>query len=532
MTPGPNDPPEGCVQTFDERVDWLSDGGKRDEATVALHLTNVSKTFGRQRVLADVGLEIRSGEIHGLIGQNGSGKSTLVKILAGYHRPDPGANAYIAGEPFPLGSYAAANREGIRFVHQNLGLVDDMSVSDNFWFDRGRNRLKPLGRRTEKAKASAALKLLGYDIDPSSEISSLAASERTAVAIGRALNSDCSVPLLVLDEPTAALPGPEVDRLFAAIRECSSRGTAVLFISHHLDEVLELTHSVTVLRDGRRIATCPTAEATQGALAELMLGRKLAAEIKSKDSPLESRLAPPRLDVRHLTGRKIRDLSLSVGSTEIVGITGLTGSGREEFAHLLCANRNRAGSVEVDGKPVKPGNIGRAIQLGLCMVPSDRRALALLGQLTVRENLTIADLKPFSRFGALNRSGEIDETRTWIASLGIRPGDPEAPVDELSGGNQQKVVMARWLRVKPAVLVLDEPTQGVDVETKQVIHDLLIKMVSAGASAIICSTDADELARVAHRVIVLRRGVIGSELEGGNVTAERIEQEQVMSTPQ
>jgi ribose transport system ATP-binding protein len=496
--------------------------------TEALSLRALSKTFGAQRALDRVDLDVAAGQIHALVGQNGCGKSTLVKTLAGYHQPDPGATALIAGEPFELGSATAAEQAGLRFVHQDLGLIERLSVADNFRLARRVRGLARLDRKAERLEAQHALDTLGYDIDPTALVADLVESERTAVAVARALDHAVAVPLLVLDEPTASLPGPEVERLFDALRRVAAMGTAVLFISHHLDEVLGLADQVTVLRDGRLVTTTSAGGLSHGSLVELMLGRQLiAAESNHQRLSTETSEAP-RLLVRSLTGATVRGMDFAVQAGQVLGIAGLTGSGREEVASLLAGRLPRGGTVVVDGSEVRPGEPRKAIDGGLCYVPADRAAHALLPKACVRENLTLGDLAPFRSRGRLRLRLERREAKRWVGELDVRPATPESAITELSGGNQQKVVIARWLRVQPPVLVLDEPTQGVDVGSKADIHRFVDKAAAAGSAVVVCSTDDDELARLATEVIVMRRGKAALRLTGDEISAERIEREQLI----
>jgi ribose transport system ATP-binding protein len=492
----------------------------------ALVVNGASKTFGAQRALAELDLEILPGEVHALLGANGSGKSTFVKLLAGYHRPDPGATAHVAGQEFELGSAPAARHAGLRFVHQNLGLIESMTVADNFRLEtRG---LAPTHRRTERDDAGRALESLGYDISPNAMVADLVESERTAIALARALDHTGDVPLLVLDEPTASLPGPEVERLFAAVRRIADNGTAILFISHHLEETFEIADRATVLRDGRKVATERVADLDHDRLVELMLGRQLV-HTTSLHARLTDHTAPAagRLIVRGLHGESVVDVDLDVAAGRILGVAGLTGSGREELAGLLGGRLPRAGSVLVDGEPVPPGDPKAAVDAGVCSVPADRAAQAVLPGASVRENLTLGNLKPFWRRGALNGAAETKESELWVERLDVRPAETEKLATELSGGNQQKVIIARWLRVTPAVLVLDEPTQGVDIGSKADIHRLVEEAAADGCAVVVCSTDDEELARLATEVVVIRRGRVAVRLTGDEITAERIEQEQL-----
>lgn len=495
----------------------------------ALAIDRVSKTFGSFRALNDVHLDMAPGELHALVGANGCGKSTLVKAIAGYHKPDPGATATVNGRPFELGSAAAAGEAGLRFVHQNLGLIDGLDVADNFCLEGGSDGLGRLDRKAERERTKAAIAQLGFDIDPRKMVGDLAESERTAVAVSRALDSgEIVVPLLVLDEPTASLPGPEVDRLFDALRKVASAGTSILFISHHLDEVLGLCDRVTVLRDGNLIATVGSHEVSHDSLVELMLGRQLTAAALAHERPDEHGQVEPRLVVRNVAGTTIQGFDLEVAPGEVVGVAGLTGSGREEVAGLLSGRLPRHGSVRVGGAEVAPGLPRNAIDRGMCCVPADRKTQAVLPGASIRENVTIARLEQFWRRGWLNRKLERRDVDHWVKELDVRPPESEKLVTELSGGNAQKVVMARWFRVEPSVLLLDEPTQGVDVGSKADIHRLVDAAAARSAAVVVCSTDTDELARLATRVIVLRRGRIAAELRGSDIDTTRIEQEQLL----
>jgi ribose transport system ATP-binding protein len=498
----------------------------------ALRIRNLSKTFPGQRALDAVDLEIAPGEIHALVGQNGSGKSTVVKILAGYHHPDRDAVAEVADVPFDLGSASAAAAAGLRFVHQDLGLVEAMTVADNFRMNRRLRALAPLRRGEDRRAARDAMSALGYDVDPARRVAELAESERTAVGVARALDgagADGRFPLLVLDEATAALPGPEVERLFGALRRVAASGTAVLFISHYLDEVLSIADRVTILRDGKRVATAASVDLSHERLANLMLGRELVAEAAA-----HTRLEPaaaggrPALAVHGVGGAELAPLNLAVQPGEVVGIAGLTGSGRDELASLLSGRRLRVGEVLVDGRPIPPFDPRAAIDAGLCAVPADRANDALFRLSTLRENLTIGDLRPFWSGRRLHTRAEKDHAKVWIEELDVRPARSEAIIGELSGGNQQKVVMARWFRCTPRVLVLDEPTQGVDVGSKADIHRLVDLASTRGTATVVCSSDSAELERLCSRVIVLQRGVVIAELRGAEITSERIEETQLL----
>jgi ribose transport system ATP-binding protein len=495
---------------------------------VVVSLRGVSKSFGAQLALDGVDLEIKAGEIHAVVGQNGCGKSTLVKLLGGYHAPDPGSVASVCGEPYQLGSMTAAHDAGLRFVHQDLGLVDDLSVAENFFMATAAGRLSPISKGAERTLAGQALSDFGYDIDPRALVGSLTAARRTAVAIVRALHGEKSPSLLILDEPTASLPGPDAELLFDALRRLTKAGGSVLFISHHLDEVMGLADTVTVLRDGRNVATTSSRDLSHDRLVELMLGRPLtprsqaAAQTAANDGT-----RVPRLTVRNLRGGSLQGIDLDVHPGEVLGVAGLTGSGRETIAGAVAGQTHRMGTVEVDGRAIRPADPASSLGRGLAYAPAERRRDALLGAATLRENLTIADIKSISRRGRLSRRLERQEAQKWITTLDVRPPDRERVIVQFSGGNQQKVVLGRLLRTDPKVLVLDEPTQGVDVGAKATINDLIVGAANSGAAVIVCSSDVEELVQVSTRVVVIRRGRIGAELIDGELTVERIEEEQL-----
>ncbi|WP_369137998.1 sugar ABC transporter ATP-binding protein [Modestobacter versicolor] len=496
----------------------------------ALQLRSISKTFGAQRALDHVDLDVRSGEIHALMGPNGSGKSTVVKVLGGYHHPDTGT-ALVGGRPFQLGAAKAAELAGLRFVHQDLGLVEDLSVADNFHLTAGRGRWTvPLSKKKEAESAGAALREFGYDIDPGRRVESLTSAERTAVAIVRAVSGGVGDPeLLVLDEPTASLPHADAEIMYGALRGLVAKGRSVLFISHHLDEVLALADRVTVLRDGRNVVTRDTNGLDSSELAALMLGRALAADEarEHESASTRGRDGNPVLLVEDLRTAAAQGVGFEVYSGEIVGIAGLTGSGREELAPALAGQIDRQGSMTVDVVAVKPGRPRAALAAGVQYLPAERRRDALFAGASIRENTVISNLDSVSRFKRVVRKLERTETSKWIDVLDVRPGQVEKSAVELSGGNQQKVVLGRLLRMDPRVLVLDEPTQGVDIGAKLAIHQLVRQVAAGGAAVVVCSSDESELAALANRVLVMKKGRIGTVLEGAQITAERIEEEQL-----
>jgi ribose transport system ATP-binding protein len=497
-----------------------------------LRITGLTKRFGATLALDAVDLDVRRGEVHALVGHNGSGKSTLIKILAGYHRPDPGSAITLGGVPLALGSATAALAAGLRFVHQDLGLVPTLSTAENLALGVGfrTGRAGRIRWSAERRSARARMRELGYDVDPRRPVSELAAAERTGVAIARALRNADQARVLVVDEPTAMLPRQEVGVLFDAIRRVRDRGVGVVYVSHRLDEVFAIAACVTVLKDGRVVGTFAVDDLDERRLVELMTGgESLAARSDAAVGLRENGL----LAVSGLQGTVLSGVSLRAHGGEVLGVAGLTGSGREELLPLLFGARERSGGdVRVAGAALAPGRPAAAIAAGVALVPGDRHRAGSVTSLSVRENLVLTDLRRHTtRFGALRRGAERAETRGWITSLDVRPPEPDAPFPSLSGGNQQKIVLAKWLRMRPRVLLLDEPTQGVDVHAKAIIHQLAREAASRGAAVVIASSDDAELCGCCDRVLVVRDGRIAGELRGNEINSQELARVQQTSGP-
>jgi ribose transport system ATP-binding protein len=482
-----------------------------------LEIVGLSKTFPGQRALDQVDLGVEGGEIHALLGQNGSGKSTLIKVLAGYHAPDPGASIHVAGRPLRTGVPGAGHELGLRFVHQDLGLVPSLNVIDNLALGRG-YLTTGLGRidwQAEADRATAAAADLGIALDPFAPVEALSLAERACLAIARAVHDDeGATRVLVLDEPTAALPADDVEHLFTVLRRLRARGVGVVLVSHHLDEVLSVADRISVLRDGKRVATTPRAGLSHGELVQLIVGRAVAQRA-ARPASVGARRACLR--VRGLAGAGVREVSLELGEGEVVGVAGLDGSGRESIIPLLTGQFGRdAGAVEVGSRTVASGSPASALRAGMAFVPGERNRVGILETMTVRENLTIARLGDLCRFGRIDRDRERRETEGWIDRLQVATTGIDAPVATLSGGNQQKVMLGRSLRLRPSVLVLDEPTQGVDVGARDEVHRIIEQAVADGAGVLVASTDSDELVRLCDRVLVMQGGLVVRTLHRGH----------------
>jgi len=483
--------------------------------TPALNVTKMSKSFAGPRVLDGVSLSIEPGEIRALVGENGSGKSTLIKILAGFHLPDEGS-AEVDGQPLRLGDGTSSEGLGLRFVHQDLGLVNNLDAVDNLALGVGYSSFRGGIRwRQERKRARKALADLGYHFDVRRTVDRLAMSERTALAVARAMGPRATPPkVLILDEPTANLPAAEAQRLFQLARRVADSGVAVVFVSHHFDEVFGLAQSVTVLRDGQHVITRPVAGLTEDGLIELVIGRQL--EQVQHDAKAAERRAVV-LEAAGLGCGVLDNVDFAVHAGEIVGVAGITGSGRDEIARALFGGLDRTGEVTVNGAAVPKLRPDKAMAMGMGLVPAERHANAAFMTSTLRENITVVRPGTHWRGGILRKSAERSDVARWLERLDVRPRKPEFTMADLSGGNQQKVVLARWLRLEPKVLVLDEPTQGVDVGAKSDIHTLIDEAAAQGTAVLVASTDHEELVRLCHRVLVMRRGRIAEEISGGRM---------------
>lgn len=492
----------------------------------ALDVRGVSKSFAGVRVLTQADLLVRPGSVHALVGHNGSGKSTFIKALAGFHAPDEPVVGSAFGRSFDLGDCQSAHGAGLRFVHQDLGLVDTLSVVDNLALGVGYpHRLGGLiDNRRARQRAREAMHELGYDIDVDISVGHLTPSERAGVAIVRALEEWTGTPtVVVLDEPTASMPEPEVRRLFSAIDRLRQRGLGIVYVSHHLDEILELADDLTVLRGGVVAMSRPVAGLSHDQLVNAIIGRDMAQIARPADQEVNSAGASTVLDVVGLATNTVVDVDLSVNSGEIVGLAGIVGSGRHDVLPAIAGVVRRSGSVRINGRAVRPQRPKRAISAGLGFVPSDRRVAAVLPTFDAGANLTVSGIQEFTRFGLLRSRDEKRDIDGWLDSLDVSPRRGDAPILTLSGGNQQKVMVARWLRRKPALLGLDEPTQGVDVGSKQSIYLSITRTAEEGKGVLISSSDSDELAAICHRVIVFGRGRVIAQLTGDQINAEHID---------
>ena len=488
-----------------------------------LEVVSLSKTYPGQVALDGAALRVMPGEVHALVGQNGSGKSTLIKLLGGYVKADHGDDVRFGGERIDLWALDRDIRSRIRIVHQDLGLVPTLSTVENLGLGRG-FQSGPIGNirwREEVRRAQELLLAFGLAPDVRQPVGTLSAAERAAVAIMRALQDwDSSRPgLLVLDEPTASLNRGEVDALFREVRRVAAEGAGVLFVSHMIDEVLELADRVTVLRDGQVVASGePAAELDERRLVELIVGRPVADLYPEVDAAV----GRPVLELSMVFGIALRGVNLKVHEGEIVGVAGLVGSGREEIAGAVFGATPRfMGKVLVDKRKVfaTPRD---SIGAGMALVPADRKALGLDTQERLHQHIPLPRLGPLQRGLRLRHRAARRESAAWAERLEVQPPLIERRMEKFSGGNQQKAVLARWLRTEPRVLLLDEPTQGVDVGAKATIYGHVRDAAERGVAVLVASSDAEELVHLCDRVLVFRSGSVAAELRGSSLTEERL----------
>lgn len=492
-----------------------------------LVVESISKTFAGQRALDKASLTVRPGQIVGLLGQNGAGKSTLIKLLSGHYEPDPGYHILWEGHPVALDERSGMTwRRRLHVIQQELGVVLDLDAVDNMSLGYGYPR--GLGGHIKWARARAEatefVRSFGMEFDVTQPVRTLSRIEQTVVALGRALRGwSAERQLLILDEPTATMPRADVEHLFTVIRGLASRGHAIVIVTHHFEEVLEVATHATVLRDGRTVASEPISRFTHDDLVRLVLGRTLAAERVQKQGAIRQGTA---LEVRGLVGGRLRMLDLTVSAGEIVGVAGLLGSGREDVAsRLFGAIPPDAGSIAVADRPISPVTPRAMMETGVAFVPADCRGAGCIPQWTVCHNVTLPRVGTAFRRGRLRRRLEVADARRWTEAVDLRPPNVDQTVALLSGGNQQKVVLAKCLRLEPKLIVLDEPTQGVDVGARAAIHDLLRQAASRGTAVLVCSSDNTELAALCDRVLIIRGGRIRSELSGEILTDDHISSE-------
>jgi rhamnose transport system ATP-binding protein len=487
-------------------------------ASPVLALRQAGKSFGAVHAVIDGQIGLHPGEVHALIGENGAGKSTVVKILAGVHRPDSG-EVLIDGAPVSLHSPAAARDAGVAVIYQEPTLFPDLSVAENIFMGR-----QPLtaGRRIDRrrmlADSAGLFERLGVRLDPGRICRGLSIADQQLVEIAKALSLDARV--IVMDEPTAALSATEVGRLFDVVRTLRTGGAAVLFISHRLEEVFEICQRVTVMRDGRHVMTSALAGLTADDLVRAMVGRQMAERAPGE------RAGPGELVLRieRLTREGVfADVSLDVRAGEIVALAGLVGSGRSEVARAVFGiDRYDAGRVLLRGRELRRASPATAMAAGIGFVPEDRRQQGLVMDMSVQQNVALASLRRLRRGGLVRSAAERGFAAGWAGRLSLKYGRLTDPVLQLSGGNQQKVVLAKWLGRQPALLMVDEPTRGIDIATKAEVHRLLARLAREGVAILMISSELPEVLHLGDRILVMREGRLTAEFGHGDATEEKI----------
>ncbi|MDY7107804.1 MAG: sugar ABC transporter ATP-binding protein [Planctomycetota bacterium] len=501
----------------------------RAGGVAVLAARGMSKRFAAVQALAGVDFSLRAGEIHSLMGENGAGKSTLIKCLTGVHRPDAGS-IRLEGKPIAPASPREAETLGISTVYQEVNLIPHLSVAENICLGREPLRWRPLKKidwRAVRRRARSALARLGLKVDVTRELGACSIAVQQLVAIARALDIDARV--LILDEPTSSLDRDEVAELFAVLRRLRDQGLGIIFISHFIGQVLAVSDRVTVLRDGRFVGERPAAGLSRGELVSMMVGRELETGIARRPTvgaaeESERKDRPPLLRARSL-GRRgaLEDVDVSIDAGEAVGLAGLLGSGRTETARVLFgAERPDRGRIELDGRPVRLRSPRKAIARRIALTPEDRKTEGIVPNLTVRENIELA-LQ--SRRGLAALGGSAQRRRLaerYIRELGIRTPSPDTPVSNLSGGTQQKVLLARWLATEPRLLMLDEPTRGIDVAAKAEIIRLINELRARSVAILFISSELEEMTDTCQRVIVLRDRRSIAELSGEDITESAV----------
>lgn len=488
-----------------------------DDARPALQLRGISKSFSGIQALSNVDFDLRRGEVHVLVGENGAGKSTLMKILAGAYGKDSG-EILIDGEAQTRWSPAIARSKGMGMVYQEFNLVPDRNVAENLFLGHEKRRYGIFLDKAAMHRAAAAqLESIGVHVDTRLKIRQLGVAQQQMVEIAKALLSD--VRFLVLDEPTSALTFREIDQLFATIRRLKAREVGIIYISHRMEEIALIGDRITVLRDGHYIGTMPVAESSTDQIIKMMIGREIK-DLFPRHFRDAGKIA---LQAEGLcTGSTLKNVSLHVRYGEIAGLAGLMGAGRTEAARAIFGlDRFTAGEIKVNGRSVKRINPSAAIELGIGFAPEDRKKDGFFKNLGIKENITMAGLKKYFPAGLLRFRKETDIATKFVESLHIQPPDLKKQVQYLSGGNQQKVVMAKWLAMEPKILILDEPTRGIDVGAKAEIHALMDKLANEGNAVLMISSELPEVLGMSDRVYVMHEGSVAGEF-GRNANLEEV----------
>ena len=487
-------------------------------ASAILSANRISKSFGEIPVLFSIDFDIKPGEVHAIIGENGAGKSTLIKILSGFEQPTSGSIAY-DGQTVALPPNGQAEAMGIVLIHQEQNLAEHLTVADSIFLGRELTKFGFLDLGEMRRRAAAVMETLHVHVDPDARINTLSVADKQMVEIAKAISRDARV--LIMDEPTAVLSVGETQTLFEQIRRLTDRGVAVIFISHKLDEIMELADRVTVLRDGQLIATVGTEALTPDSIAQMMVGRELSNLYPPKHEPDVD--APIVLSVRNLTAPGVSDISFDLRRGEILGFAGLIGSGRTAVAEAIVGLTHKSeGEIEVNGRPANFSDVATSVDAGLAYMTKDRKGRGLLLNVGLQPNLTLLTLKKHLRHGFLDGKSEEKALERATRRFDIRARDASVRVGQLSGGNQQKLMLGKTMESEPDIIIMDEPTRGIDVGTKQQIYHIIAALAAEGKSIIVISSEMQEVIGLSHRVLVMRNGRLAGRLEGAEIVEAEI----------
>ena len=493
---------------------------RRPDLVPVLEMRNISKTFPGVKALQNVQLTIYPGEVHALMGENGAGKSTLMKTLSGAYQADPGGEIMIEGKPVKVNGPIEAREAGVSIIYQELALAPNLSVAENIYLNREPGKSGLIDRAAMNEGSKGVLQRIGASFTPQTLVGSLSIAERQMVEIARAVHANSRI--LVMDEPTTALSSRESDKLFDIVRQLRRDGLAIIYISHRMAEVYELSDRVSVLRDGTYVGTILRDEMTPEVVVRMMVGRDLSSFYKKSHRFRPN--APPVLEVRGIgDGKRVHDVSFDLHPGEVLGLAGLVGAGRTEMARMLFgADPRRTGDIRLAGKPVQIRSPQDAIDVGLVYLTEDRKAEGVLLDMSAKDNINLMICTKDAKAGVLDLKRMLARCKDAIAAMKIRVAGPDITVGSLSGGNQQKCLLSRLLETRPMVLILDEPTRGVDVGAKSEIYRIIDDLAKAGAGILVISSELAEVVGVADRVIVMREGHLEGEVTGDDIDQENI----------
>ncbi len=486
---------------------------------VILRMQDIEKRFSGVHALKGVNFELRAGEVHALMGENGAGKSTLIKVLCGIHKRDGGDITYF-GEPVEFANIAESQKAGISVIHQELNMMNHLTVAQNIYIGREPKKGIIIDDKKMEADARALFDRIGVHIDPSVTLGTLTVGKQQMVEIAKAVSHECK--LLVLDEPTAALTQPEVEELFKIMNDLKAKGIGMIYISHRMDEINRISDRVTVMRDGEYVGTVNTAETTKDEIVRMMVGRVVYGDKKEKSNV--SADAPVVLEVKNLNaGKEVKDVNFTLRRGEILGFAGLMGAGRTEVARALYgADPRETGEITINGQPVDIKTPEQAVKNGICYLSEDRKRYGLMLGKSVTENTTIASVDDFIKAGWIDDKAMKDDSAKVNGLLRTKTPSMDQQLKNLSGGNQQKVIVARWLMKDSDIFIFDEPTRGIDIGAKSEMYELMEDLASKGKSVIMISSELAEIQRLSDRVIVMCEGRITADLDIADATQEEI----------